>query len=528
MDIKRTGFAGRMAFLLLVALCWLRPGVAAAQALTGTLIGTVRDAQGQVVPGAHVRVTSPALIGGARTVTTTDKGQWRFQVLPPGTYALEIDLAGFVRHQEEGIRIGAGATIDHPVDLRIAGIAESIQVDGRASRLDPRDPGFSTRFGEEDLKSIPSRPMSMYGVIRAAPGISPTSPTSGTATTVSAFGSGTNENQFQLDGGNNTCPCNGVARSEPGISFIQEVQIQSVGASAEYGNFQGAVFNVITRQGGERFLFDGGYSAQTAGLTSQPVRLSNATASLESGYERATYRDLTANLGGPIVRERLWFFGGYQYLRDHDSQPGADPEHPRTFEQDKVFGKLTWRLTPALQLLQSFHGEDGLNPERPTIVTPYEAIALSHISVPAMTFGHLTHTLSSNTVWDARVGASCTHRKTAPMAGTRPSRAGSIGSLGSRVAPRPSSTSRSSAPRPRPPSATTAPGGWAEIISGSSVDNSRRGSTTREIRYSHRREICRPGRRSVGTHHDPGGPHRRASRSTPRPLPVTPSRSETG
>lgn len=78
------------------------------------------------------------------------------------------------------------------------------------------------------------------------------SPASGTATTISAFGSGTNENQFLIEGTNMTCPCNGVARSEPGGDFIQEIQVQSVGASAEFGNVQGAVVNVITKQGSDR------------------------------------------------------------------------------------------------------------------------------------------------------------------------------------------------------------------------------------------------------------------------------------
>ena len=73
---------------------------------------------------------------------------------------------------------------------------------------------------------------------------------------VSAFGSGTNENLFLVDGTNFSCPCSGGGAAEPGVDFIQELQIQSVGASAEYGNMQGAVFNVITRQGGNRLAYD--------------------------------------------------------------------------------------------------------------------------------------------------------------------------------------------------------------------------------------------------------------------------------
>jgi hypothetical protein len=193
----------------------------------------------------------------------------------------------------------------------------------------------------------------MFDMIRATPGVSPTSPGSGTATTVSAFGSGTNENQFLFDGTNFTCPCNGVARAEPGVDFIQEIQVQSVGASAEFGNVQGAVFNVVTRQGGDRFLHDSSYYAQAAGLTGQPVRLPYGADGLESGYERARYRDFTANLGG---RRCATACSSRVSVSARLRQPaGHRPEFPRVYEQDKVFAKLTWRLSPAWQLVQSFN-----------------------------------------------------------------------------------------------------------------------------------------------------------------------------
>ncbi|MEO8257705.1 MAG: TonB-dependent receptor [Acidobacteriota bacterium] len=395
----------RSIFLLVATASLLLPRMATSQAITGALIGTVKDAQGGILPGAVVRVTSTALIGGPLTVTVSEKGQLRYPALPPGAYILDISLEGFASYHEEDITIGAGATIERTAVLKLAGLAESVVVEGAGSRIEARDPGFGTRFGPEDQRAIPTRRTSMFDIIRAAPGISPTSPSSGTATTVSAFGSGTNENQFLFDGTNFTRPCTGVARAEPGIDFIQEVQIQSVGASAEYGNMQGAVINVVTRQGSARFLYDASYYAQTAGLTAEPVTLQYlGSGQVKSGYRRARYRDATTNVGGPVVRDRLWFFTGYQYLRDYDSQPGTDPALPRRYEQDKLFAKLTWKLTPAVQLEQSFHDEVGLNPDRPTTVTPFAALSRRHISVPAITFGHLTHTLSSNTVWDVRIG----------------------------------------------------------------------------------------------------------------------------
>ena len=118
-----------------------------------------------------------------------------------------------------------------------------------------------------------------------------------------------------------------------------------------------------------------------------------------------------------MVRERLWFFAGYQYLRDYDSQPGADPTFPRTYERTKIFGKLAGNLSPRWQLMQSFHEGFWVNAERPTVVTPFEATTRPNATVPAMTFGHLTHTVSPNTLWDVRVGRSATSRTSPPSTG---------------------------------------------------------------------------------------------------------------
>ena len=412
----------RVACPFVLMMCVLLARVAGAQGLTGALIGTVKDGEGGVLSGALLRITSPALIGRELKTTTNQKGQLRFAALPPGAYSLDVDMPGFATYHEEDISIGAGATIERTVVLKLAGMAESLTVQSAGLRIEARGSGLETRLRSEDLRAIPTGRFSMFDLIRTAPGISPTS-ASGTTTTisatsVSALGSSVNENQFLIDGTNFTCPCSGVARSEPGIDFIQEVQVQSVGASAEFGNLQGAVINVITRQGSETFQYDASYYGQPASLTSQPVvRTVSAGSQPSSGYTRLKYRDFTTNVGGPAVRDRLWFFGGYQYVRDFDSQPGVDPKFPRTYEQDKGFAKLTWRLTPSLQLLQSVHEESWVNPPPPTTATPFEATTRNQASVPAITFGHLTHTLSPNTVWDVRVGRFVVSEKRPPSTG---------------------------------------------------------------------------------------------------------------
>jgi hypothetical protein len=391
----------------LVTLCtvpgsWL--GTTFAQGLTGALIGTVTDEHGGALIGADVRLTSTALIGGEIRQTTREKGQFRFPVLPPGSYGLEVAYPGFMSFRADGIGIGVGATAERNVRLMLANRAESVVVERGGSRIDARDPGFSTRFGRRDLQAVPTRRASMFDFIRVAPGIAPTSPGSGTQTTVSAFGSGTNENLFLIDGTNFTCPCNGIARSEPGIDFIQEIHVQSIGASAEHGNIPGAVINVVTRQGGEQFLVDAAYYGQPSAFTSQPIRLRYGAADQISGYERARYRDFTTTAGGPVSRNRMWFFAGYQYLRDYDSQPGADPAFPRVYEQNKFAAKLTWKPAPGWQLMHSFHGEAFVSPESPTRTKPIASTQRRHASVPAFTLAHLTHVWSDRTVWDVRIG----------------------------------------------------------------------------------------------------------------------------
>ena len=388
--------------LWLLALAWLvsMPAFAAAQSLTGALVGTVKDEQGGVLTGARARMTSPALIGGPVSAPTDDRGQFRFPALAPGTYVLEVERQGFATHRQIGLRIAAGATIEASVALKVAGPSEVVAVEAGAP-LEARGSGFDSRLGADYFAGVPNRRTSVFDSLRASPGISPTSPSSATATTVSVFGSATGENLFLIDGTNTTCPCNGIARSELGVDFISEVQVQSIGASAEFGNMQGAVFNVVTKQGSGRLRSDASYYGQWAALTSQPTRLPFSDS--ETGYERDRYRDGTFDISGAAIPDRLWYFGGYQYLRDYDSQPGTNPATPRVYEQNKIFGKLTWRLTPSMRLSQSVHTEFWVNPDTPTSVTPFEATRRRSATVPAITFAQFTHTPSPSLVWDARL-----------------------------------------------------------------------------------------------------------------------------
>ncbi len=402
---------------LLIAFVLLPAGVRAQQ-ITGTLVGTVQDSQGGVLVGAVVRVASPALIGATLQTLSSDRGQWRFPVLTPGNYVLTVEMSPhFAAHREEGIRIGPGETQERAVVLELAGTQESVIVEGGGASA--RRTGLEARFTSDYVDTMPTRRYSMFDLIRSAPGVSPTSPASGSVNTLSVFGSGVNENTFLIDGTNFTCPCQGVSRAEPIVDVIQEVQVQTMGASVEYGNLQGGVINVVTKAGGANFSSETSYYGQPAGLTAQPVVLAVKQPSTQSasGYERSKYQDLTATFGGPVVRDRAWFFTGYQHLRDFDSQPGTDPAFPRTYEQDKLFGKLTWKPSQSLQVMHSVHDEHWVNPTPATIAAPFDTTQRTNATVPNMTFAQVTQVLSNRTVWDARIGRFVQHQHNDPSSG---------------------------------------------------------------------------------------------------------------
>ena len=300
----------------------------AAQGLTGTLIGTVKDEQGGVLR-AHRPRQLPGADWRAGDASTNERGRLRFPALPPGLYALDIELQGFASYHEEDIRIGAGATIERTAVLKLAGVAESVVVEGAGSRIEARGSGFETRFGPEDLRAIPTRRFSMFDFIRAAPGVSPTSP-----------GKRHDQQRVRVR----------LRHQREHVSHRRHelhLPVQRRGARRAgrrlHSGSAGAVCRGVRRvrqhagrrgqrrhQAGRRAVSVRRVVLRADGRPDQPAgRASDSRlGSGRAGTSACRYRDFTTNLGGPVVRDRLWFFAGYQYLRDYDSQPGTDPAIP--------------------------------------------------------------------------------------------------------------------------------------------------------------------------------------------------------
>ena len=220
--------------------------MAGAQGLTGALIGTAKDDQGGVLPGAVVRVSSTALIGGAARMTTNDKGQWHFPSLPPGSFVLDITIDRFAPYHEDGIGIGAGATIEQKRVLKLAGVAESIVVEERLahrrkgpriraslpvkrSQGDPHTAGEHVRLHQSRPWRIPhvARKRHRHNRVLVRLGYQREHVSD-------------RRHEFHL-------PLQRYGAIQPGIDFISR-SVQSAGASAESSNVQGAVINVVTKR----------------------------------------------------------------------------------------------------------------------------------------------------------------------------------------------------------------------------------------------------------------------------------------
>jgi outer membrane receptor protein involved in Fe transport len=367
---------------------------AAAQRTTGTIAGVVSDATGAVLPGVTVTLRSDA-VPGAPTTVTSETGGYRFVGLPPGTYKLTFEISGFTTLNQEGIIVGVGATVDLNPQLKVSTLAESITVSGESPVVNTASTQVSTNFNREHVANIPQRRFTFFDLINQAPGVQPATQTSSRSV---ALGSNTTDNSYQLDGTDFTAPLTGAAWPWPNTDAIEEVEVLQLGASAEYGNVQGAVFNVVTRQGGNAFRGDGNVYYQSQNLTGR-----NTTDEEDDGlpYNRDRYIDSTWQLGGPIKKDKLWFFGSYQYQRDYESQPGTPPEFPAKFEADRVFGKLSYQMNNAQKLMFAYHDDYYRIPGRANALTAPTTITVENGHNPSPNVSY-TNVLTPKTVLEVR------------------------------------------------------------------------------------------------------------------------------
>ena len=222
---------------------------------------------------------------------------------------------------------------------------------------------------------------------------------------------------YAIDGTDLSSPTSGTAWPWPNADAIQEIEVLQLGASAEYGNVVGAVFNVVTRQGGNAFHGDGSYYFQNQGLTGPEY-------DCRSGWRACpiTARsgsDTTWQLSGPFVRDKFWFFGSFQYQNDHDSQPGTDPNFPALSDSRRVFYKFNYNISTNHRLMHGYHNDYWSFPCVPTALTAPSTIGLGHGDNPTPNLVY-TGVLSGKTFVEARLAGYYGKDSTDPQQAGQP------------------------------------------------------------------------------------------------------------
>ncbi len=320
--------------------------VHAQAAATGTIVGAVKDASDAILPGVSVELRGERLMG-VRTVTTDERGQYSFRSLAPGLYDLTFTLTGFASETRSGVRVLVGGSSEENVALRLEGVAESVTVRASAPVVDTKASKVQTNFDREWIDNSPNQRRSFMDIVTNAPGVEP-GDIQNRVQPVS-YGSNVDQNLFQLDGVDLTDHFNGNATTlvQPSIDTLEEVEVLSLGAPAEYGSHEGAVFNVVTRQGTNEFRGGAAFYYQSDNLTGR-----NTTEEVDGGdpFTRIDYNNVTAQLGGPLAKDRLWFFAAYEHLRDAYAQPTVPAEAAGFTDLDHSFVKLNVEVKPGHQL----------------------------------------------------------------------------------------------------------------------------------------------------------------------------------
>jgi Carboxypeptidase regulatory-like domain len=350
-------------FLSLVPLfaLLLVPIPAAAQQAQASIAGVVKDPSGAVLPGVTVEATSPVLTEKVRTVVTDGTGQYRIVNLLPGTYTVTFTLGGFSTVKREGIELSGALTATINADLRVGQLQETVTVSGESPVVDVQNARRQYVIEGNDLQKLPTS-RSYNNVLQLAPGVDPGTAQiqlSPTMLLFTAHGGSSQDGRLTVDGINT-----GASRGGSGVSgYVPDMQNTAEVAftiSANLGEAEtgGPQMSVMPKAGGN--TFSGSFFATAFGEGFQD---SNYTDRLRAGGLAAPPKilhlyDVQGSVGGPIKRDRMWFFYNIRSVGRGDAQPGifanknAGDPNKWTYEPDlSTQGRIdTSRFINALRL----------------------------------------------------------------------------------------------------------------------------------------------------------------------------------
>jgi hypothetical protein len=389
-------------------LFFLATSVLDAQRLTGTIRGIVMDEGGESLPGVTVEIQSPALIGGAKAETTPASGTFIFPALPPGKYTVTFTMPGFQSVERENIVVSIGKSTTLDITMKPAVLEEEVTVVSQSPVVDVTKSGLSTTYDQQLLENVPKTRFTYIDIMYWAPGVSMNENSS--EEWHSSLGSSFASDNYLVDGVDTSFDWNGTTWVWNNPDIYAEGEVVSIGAPAEYGDFQGAVVNVVTKSGGNDF--HGGLNA----YVTPSSFVGNNVPGAEYPYNIGKNWDLGLDLSGRIIKDRIWFYGNGQWKKYEYSQLGTDPDWPTKADYKRFFGKLTFQLAKNHKLVVSYQHEWSKLPDVISPSQPYDACAEEpgDYGVPNIM---LTSILSPNTIFEFKVGGWFVNDNWKPMDG---------------------------------------------------------------------------------------------------------------
>src|SRR5262245_17570763 len=325
------------AAIMLGAMGW--PQSATAQRPTSAIIGQVVDLTGAALPGASISLASDALILPSLTLTTDSRGEFRFFNLEPGVYEVRATSAGFTTAIRSDVHAATGSTVRLTFELQPRADV-TVNVTGEIPTVDVVTSTNATVFPQELLQGIPND--RYFGsVFNYAPGVSDDS----------AHGSSVRGNSYRLDGVDITDPVVGTPFVFFNYDIFDQVQVQTGGRTAEYGQATGAVVNLVTKSGGNQFGGSGSFFFGGHGLTAANGKAITARFPALKPGKYLELLDGQGQVGGPIERNRVWFFASLRGTSSDFTVPGFN--EPASTEPVVVpwrwtytYGKVSAQLTP--------------------------------------------------------------------------------------------------------------------------------------------------------------------------------------
>ncbi|MBI2892148.1 MAG: TonB-dependent receptor [Deltaproteobacteria bacterium] len=333
--------------LLAGALLW--SGEAVAQTSTGSISGDVADQDGGPLAGVRVVASSPTQIGGDRVVTTDANGHFVFLNLTPGLFEVRASKTGLRPFRQSGIRVSLGGTAELFVILEIPTAREDIVIRVEQPAVDVQSHRVGQSVSAETMQSVPLRSRNFQGVAELTPGVTD-SPQAGGNPNVR--GGAYFNNTFTVDGISITDPVTHTFGTNFNFDAMSDVEVLTAGYGPEYALTTGGVVNILTKSGSNDFHLDASTYYESSHLT---------VLRPEERGQVFSETALNLNVSGPILRDRLWYFGSLQWDNRVASIPpdpnGVLPRHPaRRFVGPEYLGKLNFQATPRLQLVGVVQG----------------------------------------------------------------------------------------------------------------------------------------------------------------------------